>query len=410
MSSTIQTLQIRLRSMGVSRLGLLGAMITTGVSANAVVPLVAQEELLRILGTAGHYQRFLDAVTWMALPFLLGSFSLLKHRRNHHVSSIGFAVIGLLNMCLYLTHLQWHPLLLRCLIGVAFGLTIPMGQFSLAAADLDAHERVKQFTMMLNLVAAGLTIIPFIGIAILWISNGEASLLFLFLALLSGILSLLSHLWIPRDAKIQQLRIASLQVTRHEGLTIAGDGLVIICTRSMYAFVLIWLSASIANYGDLQAASLCFTLPFVAWGFIAIPIISKLKPITSYTCFLVFPLATLAFSMMTTDAHWLPVSLIVISLLSIPEAFTPGQMISQWQSPSGRQFGNVVTLALMTICLSIGPTIYSFVNHMGRSWPLVEDGIMVNQALWFSLVPLPVCLLILVSFWRHYLIPPLRRR
>ena len=395
--------------MGLSRLGLLGALITIGVSANAVVPLIAQEELLKMLDSSQRYQHFLDAVTWIALPFLIGSFSLLKGLNNRGVSTIGFAVLAFLNASLYLTNLQWHPLLFRSLIGVAFGLTIPMGQFSLAAAELTTQERVKQFTMMLNLVAAGLTIVPFIGISILWMSGGKASLLFLFLAWLSATLSLLSYLWIPWDARIQSPSLASLHVPAKEAWTIAGDSLVIVLTRSMYAFVLVWLSAAIADYSRLQAISLCFTFPFVIWGFIAIPAVTRLRPMTSYACFLVLPMVLLALSLATPENPGLPAALILIALLSIPEAFTPGQLISQWQSAAGRQFGNVLTMALMTICHSIGPRIFAFISHIGQSWPLVAGTKMANEAIWFALVPLPLSLLLLVGFWRQHLIPPLRR-
>jgi hypothetical protein len=374
-----------------------------------VVPLIAQEELLKMLDSSQRYQHFLDAVTWIALPFLIGSFSLLKGLSNRGVSTIGFAVLALLNASLYLTNLQWHPLLFRSLIGVAFGLTIPMGQFSLAAAELTTQERVKQFTMMLNLVAAGLTIKPFIGISILWMSGGKASLLFLFLAWLSATLSLLSYLWIPRDARIQSPSLASLHVPAKEAWTIAGDSLVIVLTRSMYAFVLVWLSAAIADYSRLQAISLCFTFPFVIWGFIAIPAVTRLRPMTSFACFLVLPMVLLALSLATPENPRLPAALILIALLSIPEAFTPGQLISQWQSAAGRQFGNVLTMALMTICLSIGPRIFAFISHIGQSWPLVAGTKMANEAIWFALVPLPLSLLLLVGFWRQHLIPPLRR-
>jgi MFS family permease len=410
MPNTQSRLRIRLRNLGVSRLGLLGALITTGVSANAVVPLICREEMLGILASSQHYQYFLDAVTWIALPFLIGSFLFLNNFSNRRISTIGFALLAILNLSLYLTNLQWHPILLRCLIGIVFGLTIPMGQFSLAAAKLSPKERIKQFTMMLNLVAAGLTIVPFIGIAILSMSAGKVSLLFLFLAFISAILSVLSNLWIPKDAHIQTPSLSSLRVPALEAWTIAGDSLVIVLTRSMYSFVLVWLSATISDYSRLQAISLCFTLPFVAWGFIAIPAVSRLKPMASFAYFLVLPMSLLAASIGAPNHVGLPFALILIALLSIPEAFTPGQLISQWRSPAGRQFGNVLSMALMTICLSIGPGVFAFINQMGQSWPLLADARVTNQAIWFSLLPLPISLLALVGFWRHRLIPPLRRR
>ena len=109
--------------MGVSRLAVLGALITTGVSANAVIPLVAQQEMTTMMNSALNYQFFLNNVTLISLPFLIGSLVLLRNKRNQQIGQIGFMILAILNMLLYLTNLQWHPLLLRCLIGVVFGLT-----------------------------------------------------------------------------------------------------------------------------------------------------------------------------------------------------------------------------------------------------------------------------------------------
>jgi len=267
----------QMHAMGVSRLAVLGALITTGVSANAVIPLVAQQEITTILNSSLSYQFFLNNVTLISLPFLIGSLVLLGNKRNQQIGQIGFAILAFLNMLLYLTNLQWHPLILRSLIGVVFGLTTPIGQFSLAVAELNPSERVKQFTMMLNLVAAGLAIVPFIGIAILWIGNGNVSLLFLFLALLSAVLSLLSRLWIPPRERICAPSIKSLLIPKKNLLVVIGDAVVIILTRSIYAFVLVWLSSTISNFSSLQMISLCFTAPFVVWGFLAIPLLKLLS-------------------------------------------------------------------------------------------------------------------------------------
>ena len=65
----------------------------------------------------------------------------------------------------------------------------------------------------------------------------------------------------------------------------------------------------------------------------------------------------LAVGLTTGQSAALPALLIVLSLVSIPEAFTPGQLVSQWPTTSGRQFGNLVSMMLMTVCLSIGPMV-----------------------------------------------------
>lgn len=398
-----------MHAMGVSRLAVLGALITTGVSANAVIPLVAQQEMTTMMNSALNYQFFLNNVTLISLPFLIGSLLLLRNKRNQQIGQIGFAVLAFLNMLLYLTNLQWHPLLLRCLIGVAFGLTIPIGQFSLAVAELNPSERVKQFTMMLNLVAAGLAIVPFIGIAILWIGNGNASLLFLFLAIFSAVLSILSGLWIPPRERICPPSRQSLLLPKKDLLMVIGDAAVIILTRSIYAFVLVWLSSIISNFKSLQMISLCFTMPFVIWGFLAIPLLRLLKPMISFGIFVIFPAVLLGFIIGIRDLYWLPFALVFIALLSIPEAFTPGQLISQWQTASGRQFGNILTMALMTVCLAIGPAIFELITYLSHTWPIISPSSTLSMSLWFLLLPLPVALSFIVGFWRKYLIPSLRR-
>ncbi|WP_341885010.1 hypothetical protein [Synechococcus sp. UW140] len=399
----------QLHAMGVSRLAVLGALITTGVSANAVIPLVAQQEMTTMMNSALNYQFFLNNVTLISLPFLIGSLVLLRNKRNQQIGQIGFAVLAFLNMLLYLTNLQWHPLLIRCLIGVAFGLTIPIGQFSLAVAELNPSERVKQFTMMLNLVAAGLAVVPFIGIAILWFGNGNASLLFLFLAVLSAVLSILSGLWIPPRERICPPSRQSLLISKKDFLMVIGDAAVIILTRSIYAFVLVWLSSIISNFKSLQMISLCFTLPFVVWGFLAIPLLKLLKPMISFGIFVISPAVLLGFIIGIRDLYWLPFALVFIALLSIPEAFTPGQLISQWQTASGRQFGNILTMALMTVCLAIGPAIFELITYLSHTWPIISPNSPFNMSLWLLLLPLPIALSFIVGFWRKHLIPSLRR-
>ena len=399
----------QMHAMGVSRLAVLGALITTGVSANAVIPLVAQQEMTTMMNSALNYQFFLNNVTLISLPFLIGSLVLLRNKRNQQIGQIGFAVLAFLNMLLYLTNLQWHPLLIRCMIGVAFGLTIPIGQFSLAVAELNPSERVKQFTMMLNLVAAGLAVVPFIGIAILWFGNGNASLLFLFLAVLSAVLSILSGLWIPPRERICPPSRQSLLISKKDFLMVIGDAAVIILTRSIYAFVLVWLSSIISNFKSLQMISLCFTLPFVVWGFLAIPLLKLLKPMISFGIFVISPAVLLGFIIGIRDLYWLPFALVFIALLSIPEAFTPGQLISQWQTASGRQFGNILTMALMTVCLAIGPAIFELITYLSHTWPIISPNSPFNMSLWLLLLPLPIALSFIVGFWRKHLIPSLRR-
>lgn len=92
MRSNIQLNVKGMKAMGITRLSLLGALITTGVSANAVLPMVAQEELTTILHSSNIYQAFLNSVTLISLPFLIGSLALLNNRRNQQIAQYGFAL------------------------------------------------------------------------------------------------------------------------------------------------------------------------------------------------------------------------------------------------------------------------------------------------------------------------------
>lgn len=408
MQASIDRLKQRILRMGVSRLGLLGALMTSGVSANAVLPLVAHQQLVAQLGSQAQYQWFLNATTLFAFPFLVCSQFLLRAKRTRTVSQIGFTLLMVLNALLYCTDLQWHPLALRLLVGMVFGLTIPMGQFSLAAAELGEQERVSQFTMMLNLVALGLSIVPFLGIAILWISHGDASLLFLALACLSGGLALLSSIWIDPDALVHGCHRSDLRLAGRMRLTALADGGVILLTRSSYALVLVWLSQLISNFAQQQMVSLSFTLSFVVWGFAAIPVLRRLKPMQSLLACVLIPLALLGLAMATGNSRALPALLVGCAVLSIPEAFTPGQMISQWQGRSGRQFGNVLTMALMTIGLSLGPAALVGLQQISATVPLVGGSPGASSGLWLLLILLPFTLLVIRPFWSQLLIPPLK--
>lgn len=383
--------------------------MTSGVSANAVLPLVAQQELAGELGGMGAYQLFLNATTLSAFPFLVGSQMLLKGKRTQTMAWIGFSLLAFFNVVLYITDLQWHPLALRILIGIVFGLTIPMGQFSLAVSELDDRERVSQFTMMLNLVALGLSIVPFVGIGILWISHGNASLLFLTLGLFSLILAILSALWIAPTSIVHGCKLADLSLKSKRLATALGDGSVILITRSSYSLVLVWLSRLISDYSQQQIISLSFTLPFVIWGFTAIPLLRRLKPLRSLLAFLILPCLLLALALGSGHSAILPGLLVGVALLSIPEAFTPGQMISQWSSRAGRQFGNVLSMALMTVGLSTGPAALMGLEKLNSAIPLISNQASWSSALWLVLIAIPVILIGLRHVWSQDLITPLKK-
>ena len=407
--AAIESKQSRLYRMGVSKLALVGALTTITTSANAVMPLIAQQEITEKLGGAGEYQLFLEAVTIIAIPFLLTSPLILKGIKNKRVCQIGMILIAIVNFLLFSTDLEWNPLILRAILGVSYGITLPMGQFMMAEAEIEERDRVTQFTMMLNLIAAGLCIVPFIAISLLWAGNGDSKFIFLFLSITAAIVASMTERLISKRYKIQAYSLASIELPRqHLGVAI-GDTITIMITRSIYALVLVWLSEIIHDFDTLQITSLFFTLPFVAWGFVAIPWVKKLGSRQSYLLFLVLPLLTLAVGLTTGTASSLPILLIVVALFSIPEAFTPGQLVSQWPSLKGRQFGNLLSMMLMTICLSIGPMLLVWITWLSQHLPIQAVPPEMQRSVWLLLLASPVYLIPLRLLWTRNVAPQLKQ-
>lgn len=397
--SAIRPVESTLYRMGITKSSLVGALITITTSANAVMPLIAQQELSERLGNAQNFQLFLEAVTLVSVPFLLSTPLLLKGCLNKRVCQVGLMIIGLLNLILYTTDLGWHPLLLRCAIGINYGITIPMGQFIISEAELKEDDRVTQFTMMLNLVAAGLCIVPFIAISLLWIGNGDSKYIFLFLSVAAWMVAAASEPLVNNQLKIHAFSIASLKLNMQQRRTAAGDMLTIITTRSIYALVLVWLSQIISNYDTLQVVCLFFTLPFVGWGFFAIPWVKRLTVTHSFVVVLLLPILALSIGLASGFSIRLPFLLVIIALLSIPEAFTPGQLVSQWPTASGRQFGNLLTMSLMTVCLSIGPMVLGWISWLAKNLPIQAVPTEMQRSVWLLMIASPVYLIPLRLLW-----------
>lgn len=392
----------RLKRMGLSKIVLVGALVTITTSANAVMPLIAQQELTEILGGINNYQLFLEAVTLIAAPFLLISPLILKGWTNKRVCQAGMAVIGIINFTLFMTNLEWHPLILRCMIGIGYGLTLPMGQFLMSGTELSEEERVTQFTMMLNLIALGLSIVPFIAISIMWGSGGESKFIFLFLSIAAWSVAIASEWMIGDKNKIYSYRLHSIKLGSDQLKIAIGDIIVIGVTRSTYALVLVWLSEIIHSFAQLQVISLFFTIPFVLWGFVAIPWVKKLGTNQSYLLFCVIPLIALSAGITSGTSHILPVLLIIVALLSIPEAFTPGQLVSQWTSAAGRQFGNLVSMMLMTVCLSVGPMVLHLANSLTQQLNINNYDLSHQRAILLLAIALPIYLIPMQYYWKKY--------
>ena len=284
-----------------------------------------------------------------------------------------------------------------------------MGQFILSEAELKEDDRVTQFTMMLNLVAAGLCIVPFIAISLLWLGNGDSKYIFLFLSVAAWIVAAASERLVSNQLKIHAFTIASLKLNTHQGRTATGDILTIITTRSTYALVLIWLSEIISNYDTLQIVCLFFTVPFVGWGFIAIPWVKRLTATQSFVIFLVLPILALSIGLASGLSLLLPILLIIVALLSIPEAFTPGQLVSQWPTASGRQFGNLLTMMLMTVCLSTGPMVLGWISWLAEKLPIAELSNEVQRSSWLLILALPFLLIPLRVLWNDSVVKQLKQ-
>ena len=91
-----------MKFIGVSRLALLGACITTVIVANAVLPLVAHRQLSSHLGSVDAYQAFVQSVTLVAPPFFFISRILLRGISSRTVCIVGLVGIAIFNFLLFI--------------------------------------------------------------------------------------------------------------------------------------------------------------------------------------------------------------------------------------------------------------------------------------------------------------------
>lgn len=215
--------------------------------------------------------------------------------------------------------------------------------------------------------------------------------------------------WLPRVGRVQPLAPAGLWLSGRRLRTALGDALTILVGRGSYALLLVWLSHVVANFRLYQVMCLFLSLPYLFGGFVSLAIVLRLPArLSSILCFWL-PLFCLSVAVCLRNLGWIAVLLVCISLISIPMAFTPGQFVSQWSSPGNRQFANVITMALMTLPLSLGPMLYtglvdlSAVQPLPSLWPPPATlGVLV------LLVGLPVVPSI-DWLWRRAMIPSLLR-
>ncbi|MFL0769584.1 MAG: hypothetical protein AB8E87_09920 [Prochlorococcus sp.] len=397
-----------MKFIGVSRLALLGACITTVIVANAVLPLVAHRQLSSHLGSVDAYQAFVQSVTLVAPPFFFISRILLRGISSRTVCIVGLVGIAIFNFLLFGSQLGWHPVLLRFGLGVLFGMTAPIGQSLLAEAEMRQVERVRQYTLMLNIVALGLAIIPFFGVSILWASGGDPNLLFLALAIASLCIGISCFFWISPQSRVQPIDLRCFSLPKISLITACGDMLVIVFSRTVYAFVLVWLSQLILNLERLQLLSGYFVFSRVVFGFVAIPTLRRLSPNLSWNVVFLLPVLALSVSLLAGDQKILPILLVLVALGAIPEAFTPGQLVSQWSTASGRQFGTIVSMALMMLSLSCGPWLWDAVFNMSQSNLFHLWQLKPSPSISLMIFLLPFCCFPIWPLWKGFMIPPLK--
>jgi len=163
---------------------------------------------------------------------------LLRGRRLRTVLRWGFGVTALTNALLAFTDLEWAPLLLRGVIGLAYGLALPLGQFVLSGINVSPSERVRLFTLNINLIRLALMLLPLLGSALLLLS-GSVEALFWALSLISLSAFLLAPGLVPAGGRLQGLPEQPPHLPAKARLTALADALLILIGRGVYALVLI---------------------------------------------------------------------------------------------------------------------------------------------------------------------------
>ncbi|QEY32325.1 hypothetical protein EVJ50_08930 [Synechococcus sp. RSCCF101] len=390
---------------------LAAATITVAANANAVLPLVAREEITEHLRHAGAgFNAFQSTTVVLSCLTLVAGPLLLRGRRLRTVLRWGFGVMALANALLALTALEWAPLPLRGVIGLAYGLVVPLGQFVLSGLSVSPAERVRLFTLNINLIRLALVLLPLLG-SLLLLVGGNAVVLFWALTLIALTACLLAPGLVPTDARLQGLPPRAPRLPPAARLTALADALLILIGRGVYALALILISARQPGHGGALSLSLVFTVPFALAGLAAGVVPRRLEATQSGLLLLWLPLLVLAGVMAVPSqgaASGLILLVALVGLIGLPLSFAPGQFIAQWPDAASRQWANVITILLMTLPLSLGPWLYSSLEGLagglsGPAWP--EPQAMATA---FLLLCLPL-LLLLQRLWRRAVIPDLLR-
>lgn len=390
---------------------LAAAAITVAATANAVLPLVAREEITQVLHPRGtDFDTFQGLTVGLSCLAIVSGPLLLRGRRLRTVLRWGFGVTTLTNALLAVTDLEWAPLVLRGVIGLAYGLALPLGQFVLSGLNVSPNERVRLFTLNINLIRLALMLLPLLGSALLLLS-GTVEALFWALSLISLGAFLVAPRLVPSGSRLQGLPQQPPHLPTTARLTALADALLILIGRGVYSLVLILISARQLTHGGSLGISLVFTLPFALAGLAAGVVPYRLRANLSGLLLLWLPLLMLAGVMAVPSSgpgSGLILLVALVGLIGLPLSFAPGQFIAQWPDPASRQWANVITILLMALPLALGPWLYSSLEALATGTGLGEPEPLAMARI-FLLLCLPL-LLPLQLLWQRAVIPNLLQR
>jgi hypothetical protein len=180
------------------------------------------------------------------------------------------------------------------------------------------------------------------------------------------------------------------------------DAVLIVMPQALYAVLLVWLSRAAGSEDRYLLLSLVFTIPYAAVGIFSLGLARRLPAAWSGLLGLWLPVLLCGVLLGGVSRVEGPAALLGVALvgwIGLPITFAPGQMISQWPTAAGRQVANLGVILLMTLPLSLGPSLSGVVLGIGEPSP--------RKALVLCLLSLPL-LLWLQRAWQNRVIPALR--
>lgn len=380
---------------------LLAAAVTVCVNANAILPLVGKVEMLQVMQRLFLYDEFLNVTVLASTLSLILAPLLLQGRSIRVLLRFGFLALAALNTILAWTEFGWHVLWIRGLIGVIYGAIIPLGQFNLGQIPVSEEERVRLFSLNIVLIRLMLVALPFVGIGLMLLFRG-AAVLFAALAVISAAAALLIPPGLPATARVQATPLAELPLPRPRRSLAWVDAVLIVMPQAFYAVLLVWLSRAAGSENRYLLLSLVFTIPYAAVGIFSLGLARRLAAPLSGLLGLWLPVLLCCVLLGGVTTVEGPATLLAVALvgwIGLPITFAPGQLISLWPTAGGRQVANLGVILLMTLPLSLGPSLSGVVLGLGEPSP--------TKALVLCLLSLPM-LLWLQRAWQGRVVPTLR--